>query len=67
MTRIAITTAALLIAAGTAFAGSDKFGSDSANRPVATVDQSVTASISKPDSSQQTVVKGSNRDLFGSR
>ncbi|WP_442920971.1 hypothetical protein [Mesorhizobium sp. Cs1299R1N3] len=33
MTKIALTAAALLIAASTAFAGSDKFGSGNASQP----------------------------------
>ena len=46
MTRIALTAATLLIAASTAFAGSDKFGSDTANR-TANVDNTITTSIEK--------------------
>jgi len=49
MTRIALTAATLLIAAGTAFAGSDKFGPDNANRaaPAADIDKTITTSIGK--------------------
>ncbi|AZO55430.1 MULTISPECIES: DUF680 domain-containing protein [unclassified Mesorhizobium] len=37
MNRLAFATAAILIATGGAFAGSDHFGSDNANQPVASV------------------------------
>ncbi|RUW97794.1 DUF680 domain-containing protein, partial [Mesorhizobium sp. M8A.F.Ca.ET.059.01.1.1] len=37
MNRLALATAAILIATGGAFAGSDHFGSDNANQPVASV------------------------------
>ncbi|RUX39235.1 DUF680 domain-containing protein, partial [Mesorhizobium sp. M7A.F.Ca.CA.002.11.2.1] len=47
MTKIALTAAAILVATGTAFAGSDNYGSANANQPAVTVDQSATASISK--------------------
>ncbi|TPK83121.1 DUF680 domain-containing protein [Mesorhizobium sp. B2-4-13] len=69
MTKIAIATAALLIAANTAFAGSDKFGSDNANQPTGvTTDNVTTTSIGKSEATnQKPVVQGSNRDLFGSR
>ncbi|WP_137930850.1 DUF680 domain-containing protein [Mesorhizobium comanense] len=69
MTRIALTAAALLIAAGTAFAGSDRYGSNDASQPaVAKIDDTVTTSIGKPDATdREPVVQGSNRDLFGNR
>ncbi len=35
MTKIALTAAAILVATGTAFAGSDHYGSAAANQPVA--------------------------------
>ncbi|UCI06549.1 DUF680 domain-containing protein [Mesorhizobium sp. B1-1-8] len=47
MTRIALTTAAMFIAMGTAFAGSDHYGADNANQPTAGADRGVTASIRK--------------------
>ena len=52
MTRIALTTAAMLLAMGSAFAGSDHAGSshydpNDVNRPTAGVDTSLTASIRK--------------------
>ncbi|TKB04492.1 MAG: DUF680 domain-containing protein, partial [Mesorhizobium sp.] len=47
MTRIALTTAAMLIAMGSALAGSDHYGADNANQPTAGVDRELTASIRK--------------------
>ncbi|CDX19492.1 conserved exported hypothetical protein [Mesorhizobium sp. ORS 3324] len=47
MTRIALTTAALLLAMGSAFAGSDHYGADNANQPTAGVDRGLTASVRK--------------------
>jgi hypothetical protein len=35
MTKIALTAAAVLVVMGTAFAGSDHYGSDNVNQPVA--------------------------------
>jgi hypothetical protein len=61
MNKIALTLAALLVAASTAFAGSDHYGSS--NQPVA-VDHSVTASISK-STVQATAQIGADRNLFG--
>ncbi|TSE12564.1 DUF680 domain-containing protein [Mesorhizobium intechi] len=67
MTKIAVTAAALLITASTAFAGSDKFGSNDASQPVvAGTDTTTTASIEKSEITYQKP-QGSNRDLFGSR
>ncbi|WP_192364807.1 DUF680 domain-containing protein [Mesorhizobium mediterraneum] len=37
MTKIALTAAAILIATGSAFAGSDHYGSDGVNQPAAPV------------------------------
>jgi hypothetical protein len=53
MTRIALTAATILIATGTAFAGSDHYGSDNVNQPAVTsqagnVEHSYTASIRRP-------------------
>jgi hypothetical protein len=50
MTKIALTAAALLVATGAAFAGSDHYGSDNVNQPAVTapvgnVDNSITGSI----------------------
>ena len=66
MTKIALTAAALLVATGAAFAGSDNYGSANANQPAASVDTSSTASIKKSDAdAQKPVVQGANHDLFG--
>ncbi|KAA3448297.1 hypothetical protein C7I87_22500 [Mesorhizobium sp. SARCC-RB16n] len=53
MTRIALTAAAILVATGSAFAGSGNYGSDNVNQPAVTapagkIDHSYTASIRKP-------------------
>ncbi|CDX56425.1 conserved exported hypothetical protein [Mesorhizobium plurifarium] len=47
MTRIALTTAAMFLAIGSAFAASDHYDPNDANRPTASVDSSPTASIRK--------------------
>ncbi|MBZ9855571.1 DUF680 domain-containing protein [Mesorhizobium sp. CA13] len=69
MTKIALTAAALLIAANAAFASSDKFGSNNASQtPVASTDKTITTSIEKSDAIvRKPVLQGSNRDLFGNR
>jgi hypothetical protein len=67
MTRIALTAAAILISASTAFTGSDKFGSTNASQPtVASIDTTNTMSIETSDV-EKPVAQGSNRDLFGNR
>jgi hypothetical protein len=66
MTKIALTAAAILIATGTAFAGSDNYGSNNVNQPAAAVDHSVTASTSKSTATVQTQApQGADRNLFG--
>jgi len=68
MTKIAPTAAAFLVATGTAFAGSDNYGSNNAKQPVAIVDTSYTASIQKSDTAvQKPVAQGSDQNLFGDR
>lgn len=56
MTKIAITAAAILIATGTAFAGSENYGSDNVNQPVANqssnIDTTHTGSILKSNQAQ---------------
>ncbi|MER9327036.1 DUF680 domain-containing protein [Mesorhizobium sp. M0488] len=53
MTKIALTAAAILVATGTAFAGSDNYGSNNVNQPVAAshsasdIDTTHTGSIAK--------------------
>jgi len=52
MNKIAFAAVALLFATGGAFAGSDHFGSDSANQPVASVvgvDHAVTGAVKNTD------------------
>jgi hypothetical protein len=58
MTKIALTAAALLVATGAAFAGSDNYGSANANQPAVTapagqVDNTITGSIRKLDKLEQ--------------
>ena len=65
MTKIALTAAAILVATGTAFAGSDNYGSANANQPAAAVDHSVTASISKSTAASVQAPQGADRNLFG--
>ncbi|MHC2791168.1 hypothetical protein ACVINZ_000180 [Mesorhizobium jarvisii] len=68
MTKILLTAAAILVAMGTAFAGSDNYGSNNANQRAAIVDTSYTASIQKSDTAvQKPVTQGSDQNLFGNR
>ncbi|MBM2711462.1 DUF680 domain-containing protein [Mesorhizobium caraganae] len=56
MTKIALTAAAILVATGSAFAGSDHYGSNNASQPVASqstsVDHMFTGSILKSEKAQ---------------
>ncbi|MFD1987959.1 DUF680 domain-containing protein [Mesorhizobium newzealandense] len=57
MTKIALTAAAILVATGTAFAGSDHYGSNDVNQPVASqsvsnIDTTHTGSILKSEKAQ---------------
>ena len=52
MTRIALTAAAMLLAMGFAFAGSDHYGADNANQPTAGVDRGLTASVRKHEAAK---------------
>lgn len=67
MKKILIATAAVLAISGSAFAGSDNFGSNGANQPATTaVDSSYTASTRNPEpATQAPVTHGSDRNLFG--
>lgn len=68
MKKIALTAAALLVAAGSAFAGSDHYGSDGANQPAAAVDSSYTASIAKTGAAaKQPFIPNDAHDIFGNR
>jgi hypothetical protein len=49
MKNIALAAAAILVATTTAFAGSDHFAARNTNQTVATIDNTYTASIRKPD------------------
>ena len=67
MKKILIAAAAVLAVSGSAFAGSDNFGSNGANQPAVTsVDSSHTGSIQKSaPAEKQPAVQGSDRNLFG--
>ncbi|MDX8495848.1 DUF680 domain-containing protein [Mesorhizobium sp. VK22B] len=52
MTRIALTAAAMLLAIGSAFAGSDHYGANNANQPTAGVDRGLTASVRKHEAAK---------------
>ncbi|TPN78559.1 DUF680 domain-containing protein [Mesorhizobium sp. CU2] len=66
MTKIALTLTAVLIASGTAFAGSDNYGSANANQPAVSVDKGFTASIEKPAAAvKQDAHVESGRGIWG--
>ncbi|MEW6630029.1 MAG: DUF680 domain-containing protein [Pseudomonadota bacterium] len=66
MKKIVLTAAALLAISGSAFAGSDNYGSNSANQPAAAVDTSSTASIHKSQADvQKPAAQGADRNLWG--
>ncbi|RUU30557.1 DUF680 domain-containing protein [Mesorhizobium sp. M6A.T.Ce.TU.002.03.1.1] len=65
MKKIALTAVAVLAITGSAFAGSDHYGSNGANQPTAEVDSSYTASIQKPAHAEKPAVQGADRNLFG--
>jgi hypothetical protein len=71
MKKTVFATAAILAISGSAFAGSDNYGSNGANQPAAAVDSSYTASVQNSASAQNPVpadekpVHGSDRNLFG--
>lgn len=66
MTKLALTAAAILVATGTAFAGSDHYGSDNVNQPAAAaanVDNTFTGSIRKPVTSEHTGAKTTSESV----
>ncbi|ADV09568.1 DUF680 domain-containing protein [Mesorhizobium ciceri] len=79
MNKILIAAAAVLAITGSAFAGSDNFGSNGANQPAATtsVDSTRTSSVrntgspvykllnSSGDTTQKSAPQGADRNLFG--
>ncbi|KUM25471.1 hypothetical protein AU467_26330 [Mesorhizobium loti] len=66
MKKIILTAAALLAISGSAFAGSDNYGSNGANQPAAAVDTSYTASTHNSNAAaQKPVTQGADRNLFG--
>lgn len=62
MTRIALASAALLLAMGSAFAGSDHYGDTNANQSTVGVDSAYTASVRKHE-----VAKPAPRSIARSR
>ena len=66
MKKFILATAAVLAISGSAFAGSDNYGSNGANQPAAAVDSSYTASIKKSEpAAEKPANQGSDRNLFG--
>ncbi|TJV72209.1 MAG: DUF680 domain-containing protein [Mesorhizobium sp.] len=67
MKKIVLTAAALVAISGSAFAGSDNYGSNGANQPAVAVDSSYTASVNKPNpaAAQKPVTTGADHNLFG--
>ncbi|WP_214474730.1 DUF680 domain-containing protein [Mesorhizobium sp. dw_380] len=66
MKKIILAAAAVLAISGSAFAGSDNFGSNGANQPAVTsTDSSYTASTKKSEPAAQKPVQGADRNLFG--
>ncbi|TIR31828.1 MAG: DUF680 domain-containing protein [Mesorhizobium sp.] len=71
MKKIILAAAAILAVSGSAFAGSDNFGSNGANQPAVAVDSSYTASTQNSAPARNPVpvdekpVHGSDRNLFG--
>ncbi|TPM34193.1 DUF680 domain-containing protein [Mesorhizobium sp. B2-3-4] len=55
MTKLALSVAAMLLASSSAFAGSDHFGDRTVSPTAATIDNTYTASIRKPDMVRQGV------------
>ncbi|UVK39264.1 DUF680 domain-containing protein [Mesorhizobium sp. AR10] len=66
MKNIVLAAAAVLAITGSAFAGSDNYGSNGANQAAPAVDSSYTASVQKSaQTDKQPIVQGSDRNLFG--
>ncbi|WP_095200770.1 DUF680 domain-containing protein [Mesorhizobium carmichaelinearum] len=67
MKKFIIAAAAVLAISGSAFAGSDNYGSNGANQPAAASnDSSYTASIKKSaPATQAPTQQGADRNLFG--
>jgi len=70
MTKIALTAAAILVATGSAFAGSDHYGSNNANQPTVTqssgsVDSTVTSSIRKFEQRDLKITPDQNQPQSG--
>ncbi|MDX8527190.1 DUF680 domain-containing protein [Mesorhizobium sp. MSK_1335] len=64
MNKVILAAVALLAVSGSAFAGSDNYGSQAANPPA--VDASYTASVRKSEpATQKPVTTGADHNLFG--
>ena len=75
MKKIILAAVAVLAISGSAFAGSDNYGSNGANQPAVSVDSTLTGAVGDTHSSAQKLYKssgdvqqpsqGSDRNLFG--
>ncbi|WP_192257769.1 DUF680 domain-containing protein [Mesorhizobium silamurunense] len=75
MNKIALAAAALLVATGSAFAGSDHYGSDNVNQPAVTqsvapqsgdnIDRSITGSIRKFEQRDLKITPDQNQPQSG--
>ncbi|PBB26924.1 hypothetical protein CK228_23605 [Mesorhizobium sp. WSM4312] len=66
MSKIILAAAAVLAISGSAFAGSDNYGSNGANQSAAAADHSYTASVDKSaPATQLPAQQGADRNLFG--
>ncbi|MBN9256767.1 MULTISPECIES: DUF680 domain-containing protein [unclassified Mesorhizobium] len=66
MKKIVLAAAAVLAISGSAFAASDNYGSNGANQPAVSVDNTYTASVKKSaPATQEPVQQGADRNLFG--
>jgi hypothetical protein len=66
MKKMILAAAAVLAISGSAFAGSDNFGSNGANQAAVTsTDNSYTASTKKSEPAAQAPAQGADRNIFG--
>ena len=67
MTRIVLTTAAMLLAMGTAFAGSDHYDANNINQANAGVDSAYTASLGRHEVAKSNVDNNITTGAAGSK
>jgi len=67
MNKIIPRSRPLLAVSGSAFAGSDNYGSNGVNQPAVKVDSSYTASVKSEPVAQKPVATGADHNLFGNR